>query len=104
MSVVNLLFGECITITIKYTTGVSRGAAFREGVARLALYFIIGFLRNWELFLRGFKSQIRRSRVLVRLDTSLVASVPPPAAYSSLVSRACSAMPRCRIHQTCDIA
>ncbi|KAH8162621.1 hypothetical protein CIB48_g5629 [Xylaria polymorpha] len=36
MAVVNLVFGQFITITIRYTTGVSSGTAFREDASRLA--------------------------------------------------------------------
>ncbi|KAI0383620.1 ABC transporter sequence aa1 from patent WO200132904-A2-penicillium chrysogenum [Hypomontagnella monticulosa] len=46
MALSNLIFGEFITVILKYVTGVSSNDTFRDEVARLALYFfLIGLAR-----------------------------------------------------------
>ncbi|KAI0465703.1 ABC transporter, partial [Xylaria cf. heliscus] len=64
MAVVNLVFGQFITITIKYTTGVSSGALFREEASKLALYFfIIGIARFFLTWLYSAASTLAAYRI-----------------------------------------
>ncbi|GAP87976.1 putative ABC transporter [Rosellinia necatrix] len=64
MAVVNLVFGQFITITLNYTTGVTDGAAFRNEAAKLALYFfLIGIARFFLTWSYSTASTIAAYRI-----------------------------------------
>ncbi|KAJ2985070.1 hypothetical protein NUW58_g5730 [Xylaria curta] len=64
MALVNLVFGQFITVTINYTTGVTSDEAFREEAARLALYFfIIGIARFFLTWLYSTTSTMAAYRI-----------------------------------------
>ncbi|KAJ3578927.1 hypothetical protein NPX13_g1645 [Xylaria arbuscula] len=64
LALVELVFGQFITLTVSFTTGIASGDEFREEAARLALYFfLIGLARFFLTWLYSSGSTIAAYRI-----------------------------------------